>query len=326
MKMRVFKETVCPLLMLELVGPYFRISALASVTDVQVLCEPITPFLHFFNMISHDRPHMIQLACTLRAFKNSVKLLDDFYMRCKTTYEPKNNTKASKMDPSPRNPELQLPYSLRHLTNCLVQPIDFGPKAGRKLILSISPHPSPSPPSPSISPPPTVKFIPPLTVKFIVADRYGEEVHAAWAKESLAPQLLSPIQILPGGTVKIEMEHLRQEDGWICLCQLSSDKKSEWLPHVQAALDRAHSVKVGASGRLGAHGDLRSCNLMVRTQESDEMEDQDISARVCFVDFDWAGQVGEACLPPFARSFIPHFPSGSFLTQQYDQELLKLDP
>ena len=65
---------------------------------------------------------------------------------------------------------------------------------------------------------------------------------------------------------------------------------------------------------------------MVRSQEADEMEDQDISARVCFVDFDWAGQVGEACLPPFARSFIPHFPSGSFLTQQYDQELLKLDP
>ena len=45
------------------------------------------------------------------------------------------------------------------------------------------------------------------------------------------------------------------------------------------------------SGWLGAHGDLRSCNVMVRSQDSEGMEDQDIIAQFRFLDFDWAGQV-----------------------------------
>ena len=64
---------------------------------------------------------------------------------------------------------------------------------------------------------------------------------------------------------------------------------------------------------------------MVRSREV-EGDGQGMTRDVCFVDFDWAGRAGVATLPPFARSFLRHFPSGSILTQQYDLDLLKLDP
>lgn len=46
-------KTVVPVLFLELVGPYLRVSALASPADVRVVCEPLTPYLHLFSMHRH---------------------------------------------------------------------------------------------------------------------------------------------------------------------------------------------------------------------------------------------------------------------------------
>ena len=69
------KGSSCPALFIELIGPHLRISALASVRDIQVLCEPLTPFLHLFDMLAYDRQHMLRLACTLSSLKSAVDLL-----------------------------------------------------------------------------------------------------------------------------------------------------------------------------------------------------------------------------------------------------------
>ena len=44
------RDTVLPVLFLELVGPHLRVSAMASPADVTVVCEPLTPYLHLFSM------------------------------------------------------------------------------------------------------------------------------------------------------------------------------------------------------------------------------------------------------------------------------------
>ncbi|KXZ51183.1 hypothetical protein GPECTOR_13g670 [Gonium pectorale] len=48
----VVQRSVLPALFVELVGPHMRVSLLASPGDACVVCEPVTPFLHFFNMLS----------------------------------------------------------------------------------------------------------------------------------------------------------------------------------------------------------------------------------------------------------------------------------
>ncbi|KXZ43480.1 hypothetical protein GPECTOR_89g500 [Gonium pectorale] len=81
----VVRRSVLPALFVELVGPHMRVSLLASPEDACVVCEPVTPFLHLFDMLLSQPGHMARLARVLRALKRGPG----------------------------RDPSLQLPYPLR---------------------------------------------------------------------------------------------------------------------------------------------------------------------------------------------------------------------
>ncbi|KAG2422061.1 hypothetical protein HXX76_016307 [Chlamydomonas incerta] len=73
------EHTVLPALFVELVGPHLRVSALASPADATVVCEPLTPYLHLFNMLRLDwtRTTWSAWALVLRALKSGIGLLLD---------------------------------------------------------------------------------------------------------------------------------------------------------------------------------------------------------------------------------------------------------
>eukprot|EP00198_Chlamydomonas_reinhardtii_P012929 XP_001702266.1 predicted protein [Chlamydomonas reinhardtii] len=92
------RDTVLPVLFLELVGPHLRVSAMASPADVTVVCEPLTPYLHLFSMHRCQPDHMIRLALVLRALKRGIRLLKDAWSR---PQQPTAASPAAERSPSP---------------------------------------------------------------------------------------------------------------------------------------------------------------------------------------------------------------------------------
>ncbi len=113
----VVRCSVLPVLFVELVGPHIRVSALASPEDACVVCEPLTPYLHLFNMLSSQRSHMRRVARVLRALKRSVVLLKE---ACRKLPQPPAAAAPARLGaaaaagmPDERHLDLQLPYPLR---------------------------------------------------------------------------------------------------------------------------------------------------------------------------------------------------------------------
>ncbi len=123
----VVRRSVLPVLFVELVGPHLRVSALASPEDACVVCEPLTPYLHLFNMLSSQRSHMHCVARVLRALKRSVALLHGACIQLQQPQPPTTAPEAAAPAhpgasataaavvglPDGRDLHLQLPYPLR---------------------------------------------------------------------------------------------------------------------------------------------------------------------------------------------------------------------
>lgn len=157
----------------------------------------------------------------------------------------------------------------------------------------------------------------PVMIKFV--QRYGLDVHRAWAAAQLAPPVLHH-RILPGGWQLIIMEGLDLQL-WQPLSQL------ETVQHMSAgaartaalaALSTAHTLEVWGSGQpRSVHGDVRGANVLVNTCT--------MPPQVLFVDFDWAGQEGVDRYP-LNMSLSVVWPAGAVpnavMQQQHDTELL----
>ena len=210
----LYEHSVCPGLLIELVGPCLRVGALAIGRGMAY--QPLTSFLHLYIMKTADRAHMECLAWTLLALKKTVESLHDYYqtlMACK------------------RLPEPSLPYPLHMDAKILVAPLKAGTFNGPKLLWTVGEGKDRQ----------LVKY----------SDHYSAAVHSAWAAKGLAPRLLS-CQRLAGGMMEVRMELLSEEEGWCSLhCLRSEEGKGFELAHAAAlrALERAHRVHIAVPGR-----------------------------------------------------------------------------
>ena len=153
-------------------------------------------------------------------------------------------------------------------------------------------------------------------VKFVPARSYPypEDLHVQLAQKRIAPKLLSPVKLLPGGFWFVEMEYLDPSEGWTSLLAYQGDV-SALEPVIQKAISAFHQCLDGKA----VHGDLRPPNIFVRVLDG-ELE-------VCFIDIDWSGQEGEAVYPLFLNGSTIAWPVadpvGKQVLQQHDHHMSK---
>ena len=118
-------------------------------------------------------------------------------------------------------------------------------------------------------------------IKF--TQRYGWDVHRAWAAAGLASKLLSsPAQVVAGTWQQVQMEYLPSSAGWLTMhflmqplqvqlnhapesCVLGPAQMPGLFKKAEELLHSAHSVHV--SGTPAAHGDARPDNIMVLVEQ-----------------------------------------------------------
>ncbi|KAG2422116.1 hypothetical protein HXX76_016272 [Chlamydomonas incerta] len=259
------EHTVLPALFVELVGPHLRVSALASPADATVVCEPLTPYLHLFNMLRCQPDHMVRVALVLRALKSGIGLLLD---ACGRLQQPTAAAVPAPAAPAPasaseysdtavprvevplRDQALQLPYPLRPGSGYRdVRPIGAG--VYHPLYFAVLDGDGGN----------SSRAV---AVKFARMSADALRVHRAWAAAGLAPEVVSTRR-LPCGLIMLVMELLAPEDGWVMFYSLPPRRQQQLHGAVVAALARAHAVVVDADrGLCGVHADMRQANVMVR--------------------------------------------------------------
>ena len=73
-------EDACPALLLEVLGPHLRVSALAWMPSGHVLCEPLTPLLHALPLTGQPR-QLDDLVRVLAALRRALEELRAHYTR-----------------------------------------------------------------------------------------------------------------------------------------------------------------------------------------------------------------------------------------------------
>ena len=297
----------CPALLLEVLGPHLRVSALAWMPSGHVLCEPLTPLLHALPLTGQPR-QLDDLVRVLAALRRALEELHEHYTRTIASLPPAAATAKlptiAADAAAAANSWLALPYPLQddavfenvtHLSPGRLLYDATWVAAGARVCVKFAPR------------------------------AYAAEVHAAWAAGGLAPELLEH-RVLPGGIHMIVMELLSPEDGWCMLGEVGARpdgggfiaaERAAALAAALAALQRAHALTLSC-GRRAAHGDCRDANIMVRRADDGAFE-------VRFLDFDWAGPADEARYPPYMSDAVT-WPSGATpgapIMQAHDAELL----
>jgi hypothetical protein len=312
----------CPAFALEVVGPLMRVSALASLRGNRVLCEPLTPFLHFLCV--RDQPRYCErLVVMLRALRTAMGSLTAHYEEVLSQVGD-GVPPAAAAAGGGRDARLALPHPLRdaarftHVTHLCPDKLVYAAVDARHAGNSVC-------------------------VKFSRSGDYGADVHAAWARAGLAPELLS-VDALPGGLRMVVMQLLPRTDGWCMLSKVSPPAaRVAALAAALAALCAAHALPLPAAAADGVHGDCRACNVLVRrrrdgakdTEEAtcpSSPHDHDHHTDDCgaaewdirFVDFDWSGAAGARAYPPFMSAAV-QWPvgalPGTLLEQAHDTQL-----
>ena len=299
---------VCPALLLEVLGPQFRLSALTWMPSGHVLCEPLTPLLHMLPLTGQPQ-QLDDLVRALCAMRRALEELREHYTQvvAQLATAPGADGEAVVPDSS-----TALPYPLRD-GNMFADVEHFSPG---KLLYEAT----------------LVATGERVCIKFAPRS-YAAAVHAAWAAVGLAPALLEH-RMLPGGIHMIVMELCSPDDGWCLLSDTDMlareasvpSERAAALAAADAALRRAHAVQLPC-GRCAAHGDCRSVNVLVRrapTPGSGRVAD-DAAFQVRFLDFDWAGPAGETLYPLYMSNVVvwpPGASPGSPITQAHDLQLL----
>ena len=277
----------CPTLLLEVVGPMLRVSALAMLPDGGVMMEPLTPFLSCLPVVGQPRA-LDALIAALRALRLAVEELQASYAVLQPTARVRTGAAGT-----------LVPYPLVDVAAFT----DVRHWCADKLLFEATHVPS----GRAVC----VKFAP---------RAYGADVHAAWAAAGLAPALLEH-RVLSGGIHMVVMELLRPDQGWRMLAELDVQQRRLVLPAVLDALRTAHTVPL-PSGGVTAHGDCRDANVLVRQRST---PGGGVATDVRFVDFDWAGRAGAAVYPPLMAPAV-EWPSGALpgapLEQAHDEALL----
>jgi hypothetical protein len=274
-----------PALLLEVMGPMLRVSALATAPGGRVVCEPLTPMLHMFAVTGQPE-YLDRLVATLRALRNAMRALRLHYISAAAVA-------ASASAPQPA-PALLLPFPLRdgarfaHVMpllpgKLLYEATLIGEPLERRVCVKLTP-------------------------------RYAPNVHALWAAAGLAPALHTCEPIHGGGPWRLVVMELLAPPTWRPLPDLPLAERPAAAAAAVQALRAAHTV---GSTRC-VHGDARGVNVLVARGSDDGWH-------VRFVDFDWSGEEGVAVYPTLMSTAIQWAPGarpGLPLLQEHDTYLL----
>jgi hypothetical protein len=293
-----FAGDLRPALMIELVGPMLRVSALASAPGGgRVLCEPLTPLLHLFALTG-QREHMGRLVATLRATRDALRALRAHY----------DAVAAAAAPPA----ALLLPYPLREGGRfARVAPL----APGGKLLYDATWRAPGSEAAPA-----------PARVCVKLTQRYAPHVHALWAAAGLAPALHACEPLDGGGPWLCVVMELLSPPTWRPLPELPPAERAAAAAAALAALAAAHAQRLpggGGGGGRCVHGDARGVNVLVAPRAAAGSAGGGWHVR--FVDFDWAGEEGVEVYPPLMSTAVPWAPGarpGMPLLQAHDAHLL----
>jgi serine/threonine protein kinase len=151
-----------------------------------------------------------------------------------------------------------------------------------------------------------------IVVKFV--DRYGERAHQILAEAGLAPKLwyCGPLQIDKGQPSysplrMVVMEYIDGSTLIVGKSELDAEATKRVREEVQRALDLLHARRL-------VFGDLRPPNVMITK-----------AMEVKLIDFDWAGEHGQAKYPCLLSPNV-HWPAGvkalDVIEYAHDKEML----
>ena len=147
----------------------------------------------------------------------------------------------------------------------------------------------------------------------LVPRSYSRDVHEYMAKNKLAPKLYGYAKA-DGAPTAYVMEYL-DPPTWQTLYQFfESDTTAMDPTQLQAAVE---SILKTLDSKDYVHGDLRTNNIMIRTDVIEECVD------IKVIDFDWAGKAGEACYPAERNTDI-QWPgkAGAPILKEHDLEMV----
>ena len=123
----------------------------------------------------------------------------------------------------------------------------------------------------------------------LVPRSYSRDVHKHMADNGLAPKLYGYAEV-EGVPTAYVMEYL-DPSIWQTLYQLSKPKKKLNRPTANQLRGALQEIIAALDEKKYVHGDLRSNNIMIRTNVMDK------SVELKVVDFDWAGEAGQVYYP-----------------------------
>ncbi|KAK1227057.1 hypothetical protein PQX77_009967 [Marasmius sp. AFHP31] len=139
---------------------------------------------------------------------------------------------------------------------------------------------------------------------------YSEEAHQYLASLSFAPKLFQ-CKALPGGWIAVLMER----SDYTRVDELTNDQRQLVKGKVSEIVEMFHGQDV-------VHGDIRAANLLVDEKSLTAGGD----VKVYFLDFDWAGRVGDAKYPFRVNTSTMTRPSGveggGIITKAHDVEMV----
>ncbi|PNH07961.1 hypothetical protein TSOC_005547 [Tetrabaena socialis] len=279
-----FRNTCCPALLLEVVGPHMRLSAMAWLDRVTIF--PLTPLLNLLAAHPVTDCLLMPVARALAALRTGVRELSA--QHAAAAHEAEVPVVEAHATPAARQrhetAKLPLPW-----------PIRMDSRYNAASAFQLAPHN------------PTYYVLLAgngdsggdcgvVAVVVKLCRKYGLEAHLAWAELDLAPEVRRA-ELLPGGWQLVEMEWLSEPE-WQMLSNLPSGELGEALGAAEKALQTAHA----ATGMV--HGDVRPPNCLVRRDAEGAG-----SWQVRFVDFEWAGREGQATYPACLNPDVP-WPEG----------------
>lgn len=153
-------------------------------------------------------------------------------------------------------------------------------------------------------------------VKFVHGD-YGEDAHRFSASKGFAPALIAVNDLNAARWRMVVMELLKAEYAPlydVCTVLNSSDASS--VPLKKALLK--HIKEMHSAGYV--HGDLRSTNVMVRS-------DGPLDGHFKLIDFDWSGLVGQVHYPEDLNTITvarpPEVVPGGKILEDHDKKMIK---
>ena len=149
----------------------------------------------------------------------------------------------------------------------------------------------------------------------LVSRSYSRDVHKHMADKGLAPKLYGYAEVKGAPTAYV-MEYL-DPSVWQTLYQLSKPKDKPNKPMTNQLQDALEKIIAALDEKKYVHGDLRSNNIMIRTDVMDKSVDLKV------VDFDWAGKAGQVYYPAERNREI-QWPgeAGGLIEQDHDSKMV----